>query len=130
MVRQGSRRDLSSAILPAVKRTINLLTVVHRYMGLVFCVIFVIWFASGIVMIYARMPGYEAAERLARTVRGSGLPAGERQRHRRQESRQPRHPRQGSYSLGTGAALRRPRTPVTPAHGLWTPARGPTSGAS
>jgi uncharacterized iron-regulated membrane protein len=49
-----------------VKRTINLLTVVHRYMGLVFCLIFVVWFASGIVMVYARMPGYDAAERLTR----------------------------------------------------------------
>ena len=49
-----------------MKRTIALLTVVHRYLGLLFCLIFVIWFASGIVMIYARMPEYGAAERLAR----------------------------------------------------------------
>jgi len=49
-----------------VKRAITLLTTVHRYLGLVFCLIFVIWFASGIVMVYARMPEYAAAERLAR----------------------------------------------------------------
>jgi uncharacterized iron-regulated membrane protein len=49
-----------------VKRAIALLTVIHRYLGLVFCLIFVIWFASGIVMVYARMPEYGAAERLAR----------------------------------------------------------------
>jgi PepSY-associated transmembrane protein len=49
-----------------VKRAIALLTVVHRYLGLVFCLIFVVWFASGIVMVYARMPEYSAAERLAR----------------------------------------------------------------
>ena len=49
-----------------MKRAITLLTVVHRYLGLVFCLIFVIWFASGIVMVYARMPEYGAAERLAR----------------------------------------------------------------
>ena len=49
-----------------VKRAIGLLTVVHRYLGLVFCLIFVVWFASGIVMVYARMPQYDAAERLAR----------------------------------------------------------------
>jgi hypothetical protein len=48
-----------------VKRAITLLTVVHRYLGLAFCLIFVIWFASGIVMVYARMPEYGAAERLA-----------------------------------------------------------------
>ena len=49
-----------------MKRTISLLTTFHRYLGLVFCLIFVIWFASGIVMVYARMPEYAAAERLAR----------------------------------------------------------------
>jgi len=55
-----------SAILQPVKRTISLLTTFHRYLGLVFCLIFVVWFASGIVMVYARMPEYAAAERLAR----------------------------------------------------------------
>lgn len=49
-----------------MKRAIALLTWVHRYLGLAFCLIFVIWFASGLVMIYARMPEYGAAERLAR----------------------------------------------------------------
>ena len=49
-----------------MKRAITLLTTVHRYLGLAFCLIFVIWFASGIVMVYARMPEYGAAERLAR----------------------------------------------------------------
>jgi uncharacterized iron-regulated membrane protein len=49
-----------------MKRAISLLTTVHRYLGLVFCLIFVIWFASGLVMVYARMPEYGAAERLAR----------------------------------------------------------------
>ena len=49
-----------------MKRAIALLTVIHRYLGLVFCLIFVVWFASGIVMVYARMPEYGAAERLAR----------------------------------------------------------------
>src|ERR1051325_849135 len=49
-----------------MKRAIALLTVVHRYVGIAFCLIFVIWFASGLVMIYARMPEYGAAERLAR----------------------------------------------------------------
>ena len=39
---------------------------VHRYLGLAFCLIFVIWFASGIVMVYKRMPEYTAEERLAR----------------------------------------------------------------
>ena len=49
-----------------MKRVIAALMVVHRYLGLAFCLIFVIWFASGIVMIYKRMPEYSAEERLAR----------------------------------------------------------------
>jgi uncharacterized iron-regulated membrane protein len=49
-----------------VKRVIALLTVIHRYLGLLLCLFFVVWFASGIVMVYARMPEYGAAERLAR----------------------------------------------------------------
>lgn len=42
------------------------LTLIHRWVGLFFCLIFVIWFASGIVMVYHRMPQYTAEERLAR----------------------------------------------------------------
>jgi hypothetical protein len=49
-----------------VKRLVALLTPIHRYLGLFFCLIFVIWFASGLVMIYARMPQYDPVERAAR----------------------------------------------------------------
>jgi hypothetical protein len=49
-----------------VKRLVGWLITVHRYVGLVFCAIFVAWFASGLVMIYHRMPQYSAEERLAR----------------------------------------------------------------
>jgi hypothetical protein len=49
-----------------MKRVIAALMIVHRYLGLAFCLIFVIWFASGIVMVYKRMPEYTAEERLAR----------------------------------------------------------------
>ena len=42
------------------------LIVVHRYLGLAFCLIFVVWFASGLVMVYKRMPEYSPQERLAR----------------------------------------------------------------
>ena len=49
-----------------MKRAIGFLTTIHRYLGLLFCLIFVVWFASGLVMIYAGMPAYGAAERLAR----------------------------------------------------------------
>ncbi|HKX32653.1 MAG TPA: PepSY domain-containing protein, partial [Blastocatellia bacterium] len=38
----------------------------HRYLGLAFCLIFALWFASGIVMMYQRMPRLSAEERLTR----------------------------------------------------------------
>jgi hypothetical protein len=49
-----------------MKRVVSTLMFVHRYLGLAFCLIFVAWFASGIVMIYKRMPEYSADERLSR----------------------------------------------------------------
>ena len=49
-----------------MKRLIAIITPVHRYLGLVFCLIFLAWFASGLVMIYARMPEYSGTERVAR----------------------------------------------------------------
>ena len=49
-----------------MRRLIAILTPIHRYLGLVFCLIFVAWFASGLVMIYHGMPSYPPAERLAR----------------------------------------------------------------
>src|SRR5688572_23507724 len=49
-----------------MKRVFGALIFVHRYVGLAFCLIFVAWFASGIVMIYKRMPEYSPEERLAR----------------------------------------------------------------
>jgi hypothetical protein len=38
----------------------------HRWLGIAGCLFFVAWFASGIVMMYARMPELSPAERLAR----------------------------------------------------------------
>ena len=47
-------------------RTARVLIYTHRWLGIVSGVLFVIWFVSGIVMMYARMPELSAAERLAR----------------------------------------------------------------
>ncbi len=49
-----------------MKRVIAGLIVVHRYLGVGFCLIFLIWFASGIVMVFKRLPEYSQEERLAR----------------------------------------------------------------
>jgi hypothetical protein len=38
----------------------------HRYLGVAFCVMFALWFVSGVVMMYKRMPHLSAEERLAR----------------------------------------------------------------
>ena len=38
----------------------------HRWIGISLTIVFVVWFVSGIVMMYARMPALSAAERLAR----------------------------------------------------------------
>jgi hypothetical protein len=47
-------------------RTARVLVYTHRWLGILSGVLFVVWFASGIVMMYARMPELGAAERLAR----------------------------------------------------------------
>jgi hypothetical protein len=44
----------------------KLLAYSHRWLGIAGCVLFVAWFVSGVVMMYARMPGLAEEERLAR----------------------------------------------------------------
>lgn len=39
---------------------------VHRWLGIAGCLIFVMWFVSGVVMVYSRMPRLTAEERLFR----------------------------------------------------------------
>lgn len=41
------------------------LAFIHRWLGVAGCLLFLIWFASGIAMMYVRMPELTAAERLA-----------------------------------------------------------------
>ena len=47
-------------------RTARVLVYTHRWLGIASGVLFVVWFVSGIVMIYARMPELDPRERLAR----------------------------------------------------------------
>lgn len=49
-----------------MKRLLRAVILVHRWTGVFFCSLFLVWFASGLVMIWHRMPEYTAAERLAR----------------------------------------------------------------
>lgn len=47
-------------------RTARVLIYTHRWFGIALGVLFVVWFVSGVVMMYARMPELSATERLAR----------------------------------------------------------------
>ena len=47
-------------------RTARVLVYTHRWLGIACGLLFVLWFVSGIVMMYARMPELGSAERLAR----------------------------------------------------------------
>ena len=47
-------------------RVAKFLIYTHRWLGIAGCVIFLVWFASGVVMMYERMPRLTAEERLAR----------------------------------------------------------------
>lgn len=44
----------------------KVLAYTHRWLGIAGCVLFAAWFVSGVVMMYARMPGLAEEERLAR----------------------------------------------------------------
>jgi hypothetical protein len=62
-----------SAVLPAKaglrlgERTLDLLVTVHRWVGTALCLVFAVWFASGIVMMYAGYPVLGEGAKLART---------------------------------------------------------------
>jgi hypothetical protein len=49
-------------------RVVPLIVYTHRWLGIAGSVLFVIWFASGIAMMYARMPRLSAEERLMRAA--------------------------------------------------------------
>jgi hypothetical protein len=58
------------AVTTAASRLLDwrrVLIYTHRWLGIVGCAFFVTWFASGMVMMYARMPELTPAERLARS---------------------------------------------------------------
>jgi hypothetical protein len=54
---------MASGILPQLR---NAAIVLHRWMGVCFCLLFLLWFASGISMMYWDFPSVSAADRLTR----------------------------------------------------------------
>ena len=51
---------------PVSIRSKRALIFVHRWVGVTLCVLFLLWFASGIGMMYWGMPAVSAADRLSR----------------------------------------------------------------
>ena len=47
-------------------KTARVLVYTHRWLGIAGCLLFIGWFISGVVMMYARMPGLASEERLGR----------------------------------------------------------------
>src|SRR5262249_16628471 len=56
---------LSVPSVPPPRAFWRALVVIHRWLGIAGCLLFAAWFASGIVMMYVRMPELRAEERLA-----------------------------------------------------------------
>src|SRR5712691_3807798 len=48
----------------AAGRMMHLLTLVHRWLGILFCLLFAMWFATGIVMHFVPFPTLNEAERI------------------------------------------------------------------
>ena len=48
----------------------RLLTLLHRWLGVVFCLLFAMWFATGIVMHFVAFPALTEAERIQRSRAG------------------------------------------------------------
>ena len=51
-----------SAVRAELKKT---LISVHRWMGIVFCLFFLLWFTSGMILMYWDYPGVSALDRLS-----------------------------------------------------------------
>jgi hypothetical protein len=56
----------SIKIVPGTGQFKRALIFVHRWMGVLFCLLFLTWFASGIVMMYWQYPQVSAGDRLSR----------------------------------------------------------------
>lgn len=56
---------MAAASRPAARRLWGWLIRLHRWLGVAGVVVFAVWFASGVVMVYHRLPRLSAAERLA-----------------------------------------------------------------
>jgi uncharacterized iron-regulated membrane protein len=56
-------RDSNTGVI-LVMNLKRILFLTHRWLGIPLCLLFLVWFVSGVVMMYTRLPGLDAAERL------------------------------------------------------------------
>ena len=54
------------SLLVHIRRVKRLVVLVHLYLGVAMCALFVMWFATGIVLMYAPFPGFRQATQFAR----------------------------------------------------------------
>src|SRR3954452_20903101 len=57
-----------------IRPPMRALTLVHRWLGILFCLLFAMWFASGIVMHFVPFPALTEAERIGGLAAVDGAP--------------------------------------------------------
>ena len=62
VARRGASAPAAATLWKATKRWLH---VFHRWTGIALCLLFAIWFFSGLVMLYVSFPSFRAAERVA-----------------------------------------------------------------
>lgn len=62
LARRGASPSAAAALWKGAKRW---LYIFHRWTGIALCLLFAIWFCSGLVMLYVSFPSFRAAERVA-----------------------------------------------------------------
>lgn len=65
MTRRERSAILASVVLGALRQIRKALIVVHRWLGVALCLLFLLWFCSGIAMMYCDYPLVTPADRLA-----------------------------------------------------------------
>ena len=63
----GAAMSMPARVRAAGKVGKRWLWLIHRWLGVAACLLFVLWFLSGLVMMYVRFPSLDEAERVARS---------------------------------------------------------------
>jgi hypothetical protein len=82
------------------------LILLHRYFGVAFCLLFAMWFASGIVMHFVQFPALSESERVAGLPPIDLMRGGRRQQNRRRDAYTPRAAKRRAGISGVGLLCR------------------------